>query len=312
MAGDVFVGIDVSKDKLDVGLLPQEQTFQVSNDEAGYRSLIDKLKPFAVELVVLEATGGYQAAVVSTLVIERIAVAVVNPRQVRDFARSMGKLAKTDALDALVLAKFAETIRPEPRALKDEATLELEAVVTRRRQMVEMLTAEKNRLPQAAKKVQPEIRDHIEWLKHRIKEKDHELRRMIEDSPVWRDKENLLRGIPGVGEVMSRTVLSSLPELGKLDRKQIAALVGVAPLNRDSGKMRGKREIWGGRSTIRSTLYMATLSAVKWNPVIETFYERLCSAGKAKKAALVACMRKLLVIMNAMMKSTEPWRSLAA
>ncbi len=309
MTGNVFVGIDVSKDTLDVGVLPEGKSFQVANDEEGHRLLAEQLRGLGPELIVLEATGGYQTAAVTALVVARLTVAVVNPRQVRDFARSMGRLAKTDAIDALVLARFGEMVRPEPRALKDEETLELEALVVRRRQIVEMIGAESNRVQQVPKKMQPDIREHIEWLKHRLKEKDREIRRQIEKSPVWREKENLLRGIPGVGPVTATTLLCALPELGKIGPKEIAALVGVAPMNRDSGKMRGKREIWGGRSSVRRTLYMAALSAAKKNPLIRAFYERLCAAGKPKKAALVACMRKLLVIMNAMVKSSESWRA---
>ncbi len=283
MVGNVFVGIDVSKDKLDVGLLPEEQSFQVSNDEAGHRELVDKLKSFKIELVVLEATGGYQTPVVSALIVARLPVAVVNPAQVRSFARAMGRLAKTDAIDAMVLAKFGRMMEPEPRGLKDEEALELEAMITRRRQIVDMIAAEANRVQQAPKKMQPDIREHIEWLKHRLKDKDLELRRLIENSPVWREKENLLRSIPGVGPITSMVMISQLPELGTLGPKQISALVGVAPLNRDSGTVRGKREIWGGRASVRRTLYMAALTAARKNPVIRTFYERLCSVGKPKE-----------------------------
>jgi transposase len=309
--GKVFVGIDVSKDTLDVAVRPEELVFRVANDEAGHRELVTRLRPLSVELVVMEATGGYQAGVATTLVVARLPVAVVNPRQVRDFARSMGQLAKTDALDAVMLARFAEMVRPEPRAPKDEETLELEALVTRRRQVVEMIGAETNRLQQTPKKLQPEIHDHIEWLKHRLKDLDREMKKRIKDSPVWREKEDLLRGVPGVGFVTAATLLCELPELGALGRKQIAALVGVAPLNRDSGQMRGRRTIWGGRASVRRTLYMAALSATTKNPTIQAFYKRLCAAGKPKKAALVACMRKLLVILNAMLRGSTSWRPAA-
>jgi transposase len=252
--------------------------------------------------VVLEATGGYQAAVVAALVVAKVPVAVVNPRQVRDFAKALGRLAKTDALDAAVLARFGQVVRPEPRAPIDEATLALEALLTRRRQIVEMITAEGNRLKQSATSVRPSIKAHINWLKHELADINRNLDSAIRDSPVWRETEDLLRSTPGVGRVLATTVLSELPELGKLNRKQISALVGVAPLNRDSGTMRGRREIWGGRASVRSALYMATLAATKHNPVIRRFYERLCQAGKMKKVALVACMRKLLTILNAMMR----------
>jgi transposase len=306
--GNVFVGIDVSKEALDVAVRPAGSVFRVANDEAGHRDVIERLKPFGVELIVLEATGGYQAAIATALVVARFPVAVVNPRQVRDFARSLGQLAKTDALDAVVLARFGEMVRPEPRAPKDEETLELEALITRRRQIIDMITAEGNRLLQTPKKLQPDIRDHIEWLKHRLKDHDREMRRKIEDSPVWREKEDLLRGVPGVGPVTATTLLCELPELGKLGRKQIAALVGVAPLNRDSGQMRGRRTIWGGRASVRQVLYMAALCAKKCNPTIRAFYERLRAAGKPKKSALVACMRKLLVILNTMMRGSQAWQ----
>jgi transposase len=310
--GNEFVGIDVSKDWLDLGVLPSEKVERVSNDEAGYAKLVAYLAPLKPELIVLEATGGYQTAVVTALAVAKLAVAVVNPRQVRDFARSMGKLAKTDAIDALVLAKFGQLVRPEPRALKDEETLELEALVTRRRQIVDMITAESNRLQQSPRTTRADIREHIEWLKKRLKEHDLEIGRTIERSPVWRAKENLLRGIPGVGRVTVVTLLSELPELGTLSRKQIAALVGLAPLNRDSGKTRGRREIWGGRASVRACLYMAALSAARFNRNIRSFYERLVAAGKPKKAAITACMRKLIVIINAMMSRNEPWNLLAA
>lgn len=305
--GNVFVGIDVSKQWLDVGVLPSEKVERFANDEAGHRELVELVRELKPELVVLEATGGYQAAVATALVVAKVAVAVVNPRQVRDFARSLGQLAKTDALDAVVLAKFGERVRPEPRALKDEETLELEALVTRRRQIVDMITAESNRLQQAPRAMQTDIRDHIEWLKKRLKDHELEIGRAIERSPVWRTKENLLRGIPGVGRITVVTLLCELPELGLLSGKQVAALAGLAPLNRDSGKMRGRREISGGRATVRRSLYMATVAATRFNDVIGAFYQRLIAAGKTKKAALVACMRKLLVIMNAMINRNEPW-----
>jgi transposase len=308
--GGVFVGIDVSKDWLDVAATPSGTSQRFANDEHGHGKLVEWMSATSPSLVVLEATGGYQTPVVAALAISRFAVAVVNPRQVRDFARSLGKLAKTDAIDAAVLARFAELVQPEPRPLKDEETLELEALVTRRRQIVEMITAESNRLKQSPRSMQPDIRDHIEWLKKRLKDHDLELHRKIESSPVWREKENLLRGIPGVGRITAATLLCELPELGTLGHKQIAALTGLAPFNRDSGKMRGRRAIWGGRASVRRCLYMAALAATRTNQVIKAFYARLCAAGKPKKAALAACMRKLIVIMNAMVGRNEPWRQL--
>src|SRR5688572_11683111 len=252
--GNVFVGVDVSKDALDVAVRPQGAGCRVANSEDGHRELIKRLKPLGAELVVLEATGGYQAAVATALVVGRLPVAVVNPRQVRDFARSLGQLAKTDALDAVVLARFAEQVRPEPRAPKDDETLELEALVTRRRQILDMITSEQNRLQHTPKRLQPGIREHIEWLKHQVKELDNETKQRIRKSPVWRERDDLLRGVPGVGFVTSATLMSKLPELGRLGRKEIAALVGVAPLNRDSGLMRGRRTIWGGRAAVRQAL----------------------------------------------------------
>ena len=305
---ETWVGIDVSKEWLDVYVAPSSKRMRVRNDESGFGPLTSELKQAAPTLIVLEASGGYQAAVVAALSVEKLPVAVVNPRQVRDFARGLNQLAKTDRLDAQVLARFAEVVKPEPKPLRDEETLLLEALATRRRQLVEMITAESNRLAQSAKPLRREIQDHIDWLKRRLKDLNRELDQAIRNSPVWREKEDLLRGVPGVGRVLSVTLLSAVPELGKLDRKEIAALVGVAPLNRDSGKYVGKRSCWGGRAVVRGALYMATLSATKHNPVIRDFYQRLCRAGKEKKTALVACMRKLITILNAMMRSGHSWQ----
>ncbi len=258
--------------------------------------------------IVLEATGGLELPLVSALVAASLPVHVVNPRQVREFARATGRLAKTDALDAQILAQFAEVLRPAPRPLPDEATQALSALVTRRRQLIEMLTAEKNRRSRAPKRLRERIEIHIDWLTQELTGVDRELTTAIRQSPVWREQDDLLRSLPGVGPVLSRTMLAELPELGTLSPKQLAALVGVAPHNRDSGTLRGKRTIWGGRTVVRTVLYMAALVATKWNPIIKTFYERLVAAGKAKKVALVACMHKLLTIMNAMVKQRTPWR----
>jgi transposase len=304
---EVFVGIDVSKKTLDVATSTGTKR-QVGNDGSGIAALVAELQSWQPSLVVLEATGGYQAALVAELVVAKVPTAVINPRQARDFAKAMGKLAKTDALDAAVLARFAEVMRPEPRAPLDEQTLALEALLSRRRQVVEMLTAEKNRLQQSAKAVRPSIKAHINFLSHQLADINRELDASVRESPVWREKEDLLRSVPGVGRVLATTLLCELPELGKLNRKQAAALVGVAPLNRDSGQWRGKRTIWGGRASVRQPLYMATLSATRHNEVIRSFYQRLCRAGKAKKVALVACMRKLLTILNSMMRDSRPWR----
>jgi len=304
--GELFVGVDVSKSRLDLAWSTGAKR-QVSNDEIGIAALVNELKVKLPALVVLEATGGYQAALVGALVVAKIPVAVVNPRQVRDFAKALGKLAKTDAIDAAVLARFAEVVRPEPRAPVDEETLALEALLTRRRQLVEMITAESNRLKQSATTVRPSIKAHINRLRRQLADINRDLDGAVRSSPVWREKEDLLRSVPGVGRVLATTLLCELPELGRLNRKQAAALVGVAPLNRDSGTMRGRRKVWGGRASVRAALYMATLAATKYNPVIRSFYERLCRAGKIKKVALVACMRKLLTILNAMMRERRRW-----
>ena len=307
-----FVGIDVSKAQLDVAFRPSGERVQVSNSESGIAELVGRMLASPPTLVVLEATGGYQAALVASLAIAKVATAVVNPRQVRDFAKATGRLAKTDALDAEVLAHFAEVIRPEPRPLVDEQTLALEALVTRRRQVVEMIIAEKNRLAQSHKSLRATIKAHINFLQRELQEINRELDGMLRASPLWREHEDLLRSAKGVGRITIATLFAELPELGTLDRKRIAALVGVAPLNRDSGTHRGRRMIWGGRASVRAALYMAALVASRHNPVIRRFYERLCAAGKPKKLALTACMRKLLTILNAMVRTKSPWRALPA
>jgi len=304
----IFVGIDVSKDWLDVAALPSKEKWQYSNDEAGISKLVASLKKLFPVLVVMEPTGGLEAMVAASLTSEGINLAVVNARQVRDYARATGKLAKTDKLDALVMAEFAAVINTPVRQLRDEESEEIKAMVSRRRQILEMLTAEKNRLAIARKHLKPGILAHIEWLKKEVADLDRDLRQRIESSPIWRVKDNLLQSIPGVGRVLSATLLAELPELGKLNRRQIAALVGVAPFNRDSGTMRGKRSVWGGRASIRAVLYMATLASTRFNPVIGSFYQRLLSKGKAKKVALVACMRRLLTIMNAILKNQRAWQ----
>ena len=303
----VFVGIDVSKARLDVALVPTGEVLALDNDSVGIASLVERLKAQPPELVVLEATGGLQLPVVAAIGVAGLAVAVVNPRQVRDFARATGKLAKTDRIDAQVLAEFGRRLQPTPRALPEQATQELGALLDRRHQVVEMLTAEKNRLHRALRPVQLQIQAHILWLTQQLKELDKDLGDAVRASPLWREKEELLRSVPGVGKVLSLTLLSHLPELGTLERQQVAALVGVAPWNRDSGVLRGKRAVWGGRAPVRAVLYMATVAAVRSNPVIKVFYQRLLAAGKAKKVALVACMRKLLTILNAMLKHKAPW-----
>ena len=278
----VFVGIDVSEKQLDLAFRP-EGRFAAHNDEAGFAQVIERLSTVSPALVVVEATGGIEIPLAGALAAAGVPVVAVNPRQVRDFAKAAGKLAKTDVLDAHTLAHFAEVMRPEPRPLPDEQTQTLAAILTRRRQLVEMLTAEHNRLGQARKPVRKSLLAHIAWLKRELAQTDKDLAHAIQESPVWRENDDLLRSTPGVGPMLTTTLLANLPELGTLTGKQIAALVGVAPLNRDSGTWRGKRTVWGGRAQIRATLYMAAVVAARFNPVIRAFYQRLCAAGKAKQ-----------------------------
>jgi transposase len=304
----LYVGIDVAKAHLDVAEGSSGAIWRVANDEVGIAEALRRLEVLAPALVVLEATGGYQAPVAAALGGAGLPVAVVNPRQVRDFAKSTGKLAKTDVLDARVLALFGERIRPAARPLPDAQAQELSGLLTRRRQVVGMLTAEKNRLHIAPTAVRKDIHNHISWLQRSLSKLNEELGDALRRSPLWREEEDLLRSAPGVGPVLTVTLVAEVPELGALDRRQIAALVGVAPFNRDSGTLRGKRTVWGGRATVRAALYMATLVATRFNPVIRTFYQRLLAAGKPKKVALTACMRKLLTILNAMIKHRTPWQ----
>lgn len=307
MPSPTFIGIDVSQAQFDIAIRPGEP-FSVPHDESGLALLVARMRQLTPGLIVLEATGGVEVPLVGALAAAGLPVVVVNPRHVRDFARATGILAKTDALDAQTLAHFAEVIRPAVRPLPDEQTQALTALVTRRRQLVEMLTAEKNRLRLAAPPIRKSLRAHIAWLERELGHTDRDLAQAIRQSPVWREKDELLRSVPGVGPVLTTTLLASLPELGTLSRKQIAALVGVAPLNRDSGTLHGKRTVWGGRAQVRSALYMATIVATRYNSVIRAFYQHLCQMGKAKKVALIACMRKLLTILNAMLKYRTPWR----
>jgi transposase len=305
---EVFVGIDVSKDHLDIGVYPNGRTWQVTHDETGSQQVLKELLRLKPQLIVLEASGGFETALAIELSEAGLPAVVVNPRQVRDFAKAHGILAKTDRIDAQVLARFGETIRPELRPLPDEAQRELEGLMVRRRQLVTMMTAEKNRLPRASKEVIRGIQQHLQWLKKQLARVDEEIGRRIQHNDVWKRDEKVLRSVPGVGPGVSRSLLAGLPELGKINHKKIAALVGVAPFNCDSGKFRGRRRIWGGRQHIRSILYMGTVSAIRWNPLIRSFFLRLVDAGKSKKVALTACMRKLLIILNAIMASKEPWR----
>jgi len=303
----VVVGIDVSKARLDVAVLPSGEAWSCGNDEAGIKDLVDRVKVFRAGLVVLEATGGYELGVTMALAEQEIPLVVANPRQIRDFARATGRLAKTDSLDAHMLALFGQRVAPEPRPLADEAAQELRALLTRRRQLVDMLSAERHRLDLAKKRVRKSLKAHIAYLERELRISNTELTGLIRESPIWREKDDLLQSVPGIGQVTSQTLVAELPELGHLGRREIAALVGVAPLNRDSGTHRGVRHTWGGRSSVRKVLFMAALTAVRWNPAIRAFYQRLVAAGKPKKVALVACMRKLLTILNTMVRSNQPW-----
>jgi transposase len=305
----VWVGIDVAQAELVVAVRPQEGTWTVVNDEAGVATLRRQLQRRTPTLIVLEATGGLERLVASTLATAGLPVAVVNARQVRDFAKATGQLAKTDALDAQVLAHFAEAVRPAPRPLPDVQTEELAELLARRRQLLKIRVAEQNRLQRAATlRVRRRIQAHLRWLTRELAQVDDDLDQALRDSPLWQAQEDLLRSVPGVGPGLTRALLADLPELGTLSRQQIATLVGVAPLNRDSGTWRGRRSTWGGRRTVRAALYMSALTATRYNPLLRTFYRRLCAAGKAKKVALTACMRKLLTILNAILRDQTPWQ----
>lgn len=306
----VSVGIDVSKNTLDMAVHETGETWSSNNDSSGCAVLAAKLKQLKATSIVLEATGGFETLVTATLAAVGLPVVVVNPRQVRDFAKATGQLAKTDRIDCRVLAHFAAAIDPPVRPIKSAETQHLEALLARRRQIVEMLVAEKNRLANHRDRaVVKDLNAHIFWLERRLKSSDDELQRVLKTSPAWRERDDLLRSVPGVGPVLSLTLLAQLPELGQLNRKEIAKLVGVAPFNWDSGQWRGSRHIWGGRATVRSPLFMATLCAIRINPTIKYFYRRLIAAGKAPKVAITACMRKLLTILNVMVKTQTSWRT---
>lgn len=308
MNKESFIGIDVSKKTFDVAVRPSGEAWRTENTPASIVGLVERLRSLSPTLIVLEATGGIQTPLVVALAEAKLPAAVVNPRQVRDFAKALGRLAKTDTIDAAVLAHFAEAVRPELRALPDRETQQLQALLVRRRQLVDMIVAEQSRLTTTPATVQVDIRDHVAWLKKRLGGIDDDLQRTVDASERWRDQSALLRSVPGVGPVLAVTLLAEMPELGSLNRKQIAALAGVAPFNRDSGTMQGTRSIWGGRATVRATLYMGALVAVRHNPLLKAMYRRLLAAGKAKKLALVACMRKLLTILNAIVRARTPWR----
>lgn len=303
----IFVGIDISKAFLDVALRPTGQSWRVDHTEAGREQVVADLQARQPELIVLEATGGMELPLAAALAAAGLKLAVVNPRQVRNFAKALGILAKTDALDAQVLAHFADAVRPAVHRLPDEATQVLAALLARRRQRLEMLTAEKNRRASALPAVRDQVQRHITWLEQEVASVNTDLDQRLRQSPVWLTKQKLLGSVPGVGRVLTLTLVADLPELGTLDRKKIAALVGVAPLNDDSGRHRGRRLIWGGRATVREVLYMAALSATRFNPIIRTFYQRLRQAGKDFKVALTACMHKLLTILNAIIRTNTPW-----
>jgi transposase len=305
------IGIDVSKDEVVIAVHPTGETWSSPTTPGALDTLVTRVAQVQPTVIVVEATGGYEGPVVAACAASGLPVAVVNPRHVRAFAQALGRTAKTDAIDAQVLAQFGARVQPVVRPLPDAATQALAALVARRRQLLEMLGAERQRLAQATMRpVQRDLRQHIRWLERRVKDVDGEITTAIEASPVWRVREDLLRSVPGVGPVVARTLLAELPELGQLDRRQIAALVGVAPFNRDSGQWRGRRSIWGGRASVRATLYMAGLVGARHNVVLRAFYQRLRAAGKPPKVALVAVMRKLLTLLNAMVRDTQPWRAL--
>lgn len=304
---ETFVGIDVAQAHLDIAIRPSGETLHLAYDEAGLTTLRSRLQSLRAVLLVVEATGGLETRLVADLCAAELAVAVVNPRQARDFAKAVGKLAKTDRLDAAVLAHFAEAVRPTPRPQTDEQTQTLQALLARRTQLVEMRTAERNRLRRALSTVRPSLESHIAWLDSQVETVETDLAEQVAQHTDWQAQAELMRSVPGVGPILCVTLLGDLPELGRLDRRQIAALVGVAPLACDSGQFKGQRHVWGGRATVRGPLYMSTVAAVRWNGVIKDFYQRLRDAGKPVKVALVACMRKLLTILNAILKTKQPW-----
>ena len=302
-----FIGIDVSKDQLEVAVRPTNEQMAFRNDDDGIDKLIERLQPLQPELILMEATGSYHQLVLARLLASGLAAMAINPRQARDFARAIGRLAKTDSIDANVLAEFADKIRPEIRAVADEATQQLDAICTRRRQLVGMIAAEKNRYHSGPATIRAQIKKHILWLEKQIQELEDDLDKLIRSTPAWREKDDLLRSCKGIGPTTSHTMLACLPELGLLSRHQIAALVGVAPFNSDTGKHRGQRHIQGGRLDVRCVLYMATLAAIRSNSVIRSFHRKLVCAGKPKKVAITACMRKLLTILNAMVRTNTRW-----
>ena len=306
---DLFIGIDVAKDRLDVHVRPAGEAFGVAREAKGLAELVERLRSLTPALIVLEATGGFERTVAAALAAAKLPLVVVNPRQIRDFARAIGRLAKTDAIDAAVIAQFAEAIRPEPRPILDAEAQALDDMVSRRRQLIEMIVAETNRKKATTnKRIAREIDRHFLYLQKRLTGLDGDIDTAIRSSPVWREKEELLVSVPGVAQKTARTLIAELPELGSLTRRRIASLVGVAPMNRDSGTMRGKRRITGGRATVRSALYMAAITAARCNPTLSSAYQRLRHAGKPPKLALIAILRRLLIILNAILRDKTPWR----
>ncbi len=303
-----WVGIDVSKATLDVYLRPSGEGFQVLNQESGIAELVNRLQAFEIEQVIVESTGGLELDVAQALQDANIAVSIINPRQGRDFAKASGKLAKTDRIDAAVLAHFGEAIQPPITVLASDQDRALQDAVTRRRQLVEMLSAEKNRRSSLRAKMRQHLDRHIEWLEEEIRTLDEEIEQLSQARAEWQSRITLLKSVPGVGPVIATTLVAALPELGRVSDKRISALVGVAPFNRDSGKFRGNRTIWGGRANVRAVLYMGTLTAVRHNPTLKAFYDRLLGQGKAKKVALVACMHKLLRVLNAIIRDRKSWQ----
>jgi transposase len=307
MGKQTYVGIDVAKDSMEVTVHEGKEHWNYANDESGLAKLVTKMKKLSPNLIVLEATGGYEITIAAEIQSNGFPVAVVNPRHIRDFAKSVGILAKTDILDARVIARFAATVQPPSRVLPESETQELGAIIMRRKQMIAMLTAEKNRLQQANQAVKERIQIHITWLKQELDDINKEMNKMVQNNEEWKEKDEIIQSVPGVGPNLSFTLLADFPELGTLNRKQTAALSGIAPFNRDSGTLRGKRTIWGGRDIVRTATYMSAFVAIRYNPLLKCFFQRLVAAGKPYKVAIVACMRKLLCILNAMLKNRTTW-----
>jgi transposase len=305
--GKNYIGIDMAKDEMEVKVHEGQSSCTYANDENGIATLMTQMKSLSPTLIVVEATGGYENAVAVELQSNGFPVAVVNPRHIRDFAKSIGILAKTDKIDARVIARYAATVQPAPRMLPEAETQALGALIMRRRQVVAMMTSEKNRLQQAAPAVKRHIQLHIAWLEQELDDINKELKKMVKDNPEWKEKSDIMQSVPGVGPNLATTLLADFPELGSLNRKQTAALGGVAPFNRDSGTLRGKRMIWGGRDAVRTATYMSVFVAIRFNHLLKTFFDRLIATGKVRKVAMVACMRKLLCILNAMLKNRTTW-----